>query len=250
MPRLNDNLEEHKPQIGAYGFSGTRIDALGATEYTLVTIAQDVSSSVQNFKSEMEKCIQEIVKACKFSPRADNLMIRLTEFASDLNEIHGFKQLESCNLADYKDVLNVGGMTALFDASENAATSTARYGKQLMEKDFDVNGILFVITDGRNNHSTLNINAVKESFKEALKSESLESMVSILVGVDVSDPDVSSALTKFKEDAGFTQYLEIDNADSKTLAKLAEFVSKSISSQSQSLGTGGPSTQLPTSLSI
>lgn len=38
------------------------------------------------------------------------------------------------------------------------------------------------------------------------------------------------------------------DADAKTLAKLSEFVIKSISAQSQALGTGGPSE--PTSLSI
>ena len=35
-----------------------------------------------------------------------------------------------------------------------------------------------------------------------------------------------------------------DKADAKTLARLAEFVSQSISAQSQALGTGGGSQQL------
>lgn len=252
MPRLKDSdtLEEHKPLIGAYGFSGTRLEDLGATEYTLVTIAVDTSSSVSGFKKEMEACIQEIVKSCKHSPRSDNLMIRLAQFDSDLSELHGFKLLESCNVGDYNDILDVGGMTALYDATENAVTSTSRYGKSLMENDFDVNGIIFVITDGMENNSTCSISGVVEAFKDSLKNECLESLVSILVGVNVNDNTISSYLKKFQSDVGFTQYLEIDNAKAKTLAKLAEFVSKSISSQSQSLGTGGPSTQIPTSLSI
>jgi uncharacterized protein YegL len=255
MPRLDDNyndqkMESHKPAIGNYGFSATKLDALGATEYTLVTIACDASSSVNSFKAELEKTLKEIVNSCKYSPRSDNLMIRLVQFGSQLHELHGFKLLESCNLDDYDGILQVGGMTALYDATENAVTSTSRYGKSLTENDFDANGIIFVLTDGMENHSTIGISSVVESFKDVYATEALESLITVLIGVGVDNPQISSYLTNFKDEAGFNQYVEAKNADSKTLAKLAEFVSKSISSQSQSLGTGGPSQNIPTSLGI
>jgi len=77
----------------------------------------------------------------------------------------------------------------------------------------------------------------------------MESMVSILVGVGTNQyASVSQALDSFRNDAKLTQFVEVEDASAKTLAKLAEFVSKSISAQSQSLGTGGPSS--PVSLSI
>ena len=68
--------------------------------------------------------------------------------------------------------------------------------------------------------------------------------MSVLIGVSVQDPEVSRYLKKFHVDAGFTQYVELDQADAKTLARLAKFVSQSISAQSQALGTGGGSQQL------
>lgn len=46
MPRL-DNMESTKLPTGNYGFSAQRIEDLGASEYTLVTLAVDDSSSVQ-----------------------------------------------------------------------------------------------------------------------------------------------------------------------------------------------------------
>ena len=58
------------------------------------------------------------------------------------------------------------------------------------------------------------------------------------------DQTLSRILTDFSKTAGFTQYVELGNANAATLAKLADFVSRSISSQSQSLGTGGPSQSL------
>lgn len=250
MPRLNDGLENHKASAGAYGFSATRIEDLGATEYTLVAITDDVSSSTADFKGEMEDCIKEIVKACKLSPRSDNLMIRLTQFANRVDETHGFKLLSACNPDDYAGILKVGGMTSLYDASENAISSMAKYGKSLMENDYNVNGIAIIITDGQENQSTLPLSAVVQSLKDAMKSESLESLVTILIGVNITDQSVSDSLKQFKDDAGINHYIELNNAKASTLAKLAAFVSKSISSQSQALGTGGPSKAIPSSLTI
>ena len=66
----------------------------------------------------------------------------------------------------------------------------------------------------------------------------------IVIGVNVQDQAVSGYLKQFHKDAGFTQYIEIDKADAKTLARLAEFVSQSISAQSQALGSGGASPAL------
>jgi len=243
MPRLTD-LESNTLPTGNYGFSGQRIDDLGATEYTLVTLAVDDSSSVINFRNEMEKCVQEAVKACKFSPRADNLMVRVVTFGSEFHEFHGFKLLSNVAPDDYKSLLTRGGMTALYDATENSVEATNAYAKKLVDSDFDVNGIVVVITDGEENHSKATLTRVKTAFETSLKQEHLESLVSILVGVNINDSYVAQALDSYRKAVGFTQYVEVDNASANTLAKLADFVSKSISAQSQALGTGGPSKSL------
>ncbi len=117
MPIFDSTLQSLSVQGSAYGFSGTRIEDLGAAEYTLVTIAADVSGSVSRFQREIEACVQQIVSACRRSPRADNLLLRLVAFNSKLSEIHGFKPLMECASGDYKGCLRPGGNTALFDAS-------------------------------------------------------------------------------------------------------------------------------------
>lgn len=246
MPKLtSDELQTNKIKGTSFTYSAAKIEELGATEYTLVTIVVDQSGSVNEFKDELEKCLSEIVKACKYSPRADNLMIRLIRFSSDYDEMHGFKELSNINPDDYIGCLNINGMTALFDSSYNAIMASNDYGKSLYENDYEVNGIVFVLTDGCDNTSTYSSKEVSKALKDAMKKENLESLVSILIGVGVDDPDVVDELDTFNKEAGFTQYEVIKNANAKTLAKLAEFVSKSISSQSQSLGSGGASSQLP-----
>jgi uncharacterized protein YegL len=247
MPRLNDtSMQNNNLPGGSYTYSAVRLENLGATEYTLVTIIQDVSGSVDSFKTEMEKCLAEIVRACIKSPRADNLLIRFVQFGSDIEEVHGFKLLSLCNPDDYLDSLVIRGTTALYDATENGISATADYSDQLYQADYDSNGIVFIITDGMDNNSTETVSTVKRALNETMQKERLESLVTILVGVGTGQyPEVAGALSSFKNDAGLTQFIELKNADAATLAGLADFVSQSISSQSQALGTGGPSKQIP-----
>ena len=237
----SDILEQRNLTVSPFGFSAERLDELGASEYTLVTVALDDSGSVSAFKSDMEDCMKEIVDACRKSPRADNLMLRVITFGSKLEEVHGFKQLINCNPNDYSGILSCGGLTALCDGVMNSVEALGDYGKDLVENDLDVNGIIVVVTDGMDNNSTNTIGQCKDGLKNIILAENLESLVSILIGVNVQEPAVEQYLEEFEKQANFTQYLKLQDASAKTLAKLAEFISKSISAQSQALGTGGPS---------
>jgi len=238
----SQTLEQHGLTVSNFGFSAVGIGDLGATEYTLVTIAVDMSSSVASFQREMESCLKEIVEACRKSPRADNLMLRLLGFASHASELHGFTPLQDCHPDAYDNCLNIGGMTALVDASVNATEAAMVYGKQLVDNDYDCNGILIIITDGCENNSTNTARQAKEAIDNINKSEALESFVSILVGVNLQG--AQAELDQFNQDVGFTQFVDVGDADAKTLAKLAKFVSESISSQSKALGNGAASQPL------
>ncbi len=245
MPLLTDrNLDRKTLATNHYGYSATRLADLGATEYTLVTIASDSSSSVSPFKNELAEALKRIVQACQYSPRADNLLLRLVEFNDRLTELHGFKLLPYCSLSDYNHILHVGGSTALYDAVENAVAATTDYAGQLARGGFAANAIVFVLTDGMDNVSKSSAQSVRQALTQAVQGEALESLVAILVGVNVQDRAVAQYLQAFHADAGFTQYVEIGRADAPTLARLADFVSRSISLQSSMLGTGGPSRSL------
>ncbi len=243
MPTLDDLIENNIPGSN-YGYSGTRIDNLGSTEYTLVGLAADDSGSIFSFASEINRCVADTVEACRRSPRADSLMIRVTSFDQRLTEFHGFKPLADCKGDDYRNVVRGGGSTALFDAAQNAVQAVTDYGDQLQKADFSVNGIVVVVTDGDDNASIATANSVGQALKAAVTGEKLESLVSILVGVNVTDSHMKRRLEEFAQQAGFTQFVDAGKADAKSLAKLADFVSKSISSQSQALGSGGASKAL------
>src|SRR5688500_20226164 len=110
MPRLNDASRDQVTLPNShYGYSATRLEELGATEYTVTTVACDVSGSTADFIFDMEAAITRIVQACKSSPRADNLLLRLVAFGDSLSVLHGFQLLETCQPRDYRRVLDAGG---------------------------------------------------------------------------------------------------------------------------------------------
>lgn len=244
MPKIFDpTLETQTLSTSQYGFSAERLDNLGATEYTLATVVVDTSSSVGPYRAEIEGCVKEVLKACRLSPRADNLMMRVVEFNDSVREVNGFTLLEKLKEDDYSGAFNPCGSTALIDSTYNAIEATAQYGRQLFDQDYTVNAIVVVITDGEDNRSSLAATMIRDQVAQIQRSETLESVRTILVGLNPGG-QLNTYLSNFKNDAAFDQYEAVQNADAKSLAKLADFISRSISAQSQALGTGGPSQPL------
>lgn len=238
MSLLDKDLESLTTSSG-YKFSVTKVDKLGSSKYTLVHIVQDVSGSVSGYSKQLEDTIKSIFKACSKSPRKDTLLLRITQFADDVREIHGFKLLNSINEDDYTGALQIGGNTALYDAADEAIQACSTYGKQLLSQDYMVNGVIYIVTDGESNVGNLKLaDEVKKSLAIARRSENLESITVILVGVTQHNVSLNHYLQSFKDDADLTQYIALGVATPQKLAKLAEFVSQSISSTSTSLGSG------------
>lgn len=232
-------------QAGNYRFSTPPMDQIGASEYTLVTLVIDASGSVEPFKSQLETMLKTVLKACGKSPRAENLMLRVVQFDTHLKELHGFRLLSTIKETDYTNILQIGATTALFEAATEAIEVTAAYGKTLTNQEFLVNGLVVIVTDGLNNCAPHTSHGVLAAVKTARKAECLESILIVLVGViDPKDSQAAytrTALEDFQKTAEITQFVDIGEATPGKIAKLGQFVSQSVSSQSQSLGSKGPS---------
>jgi hypothetical protein len=243
---LSEGLQPLKTASN-YKFSATKISALGATEYTLALLVQDVSLSVAPYATKLEECVKTVLNSCKKSPRAENLMFRFATFNQNLNEVHGFKLLNSCDEADYDGSINCSGSTALFDAIREAIEVAQSYGKQLRGSEIQVNGIIFVITDGQNNCGRImDAEELKKLLEAARKEEYLETLTVVLVGVTTDDNiTLDVDLKEIVDKVGLTQYEAMGKMTAQNLAKLAGFVSRSISSTSSALGTKKPSKLIP-----
>lgn len=232
-------------KTGTFAFSATNINDLESSEYTLCVICVDTSYSISDFVNELKTALQNAIVSCQSSPRSDNLLIRIVTFDRNVEEFHGFKELNKCTISDYDNVFsNLGDRTSLYDACVNGIESVSKYGQELCSNDYSVNGLTIFITDGQDNFSSETPNTIKTKLAEAVGENKLESLVSILVGVNTADAGIGTLLKNFASSANLTEYIDISKATSKEFAKLGQFISKSITSQSKNLGTGVPAQSL------
>ncbi len=230
---LTDNdINQAKIPGSAFQFSSVKIEKLGASEYTLVTIAMDTSGSISPYQGSLVNMLNSIVDACKKSPRAENLLLRVITFNDTVREVHGFIPLQ--NVIQYQqNDLDCNGCTALVDALYSAVTATSIFGESLVDQDYEVNAVIYVCTDGEDNRSSFTPTKIANEVEKIRRAEKIESITTILIGMG----DAPS-LDFLKNDANLNQMIDMGDISPGKLAKLAGFISKSISSSSASLGTG------------
>jgi uncharacterized protein YegL len=221
-----------------FQFSAIGMENLGATEYSLIGVVVDQSGSVHSFKTDLEDAIWYVIESCQKHPRSQNLLVRTTTFSGcSVDELHGFTTIDVLDKGRY--VLNPNGQTPLMDAVLESVDTLNSYAKSLNDNDFFVNGCIFCITDGSENSSQFaSMSKIRDAVNKIRTDESMESIQLILIGVNDSDASLKATLEQFKNDAGFDQYISIGDANPSKLAKLANWVSQSISSTSQALGSG------------
>jgi uncharacterized protein YegL len=244
MPKLGAETDMQVTQMGQnFSFSGVRLEKLTSTEYTLASIAIDTTGSVSGFSDELLAMLKTSILSLKKSPRAANLLVRVILFNTAVGEqeLHGFKPLSDIHVDTDYQPFQIAGATNLFDAAYSLVGATSIMGEDLMKNDFLANGIIFVITDGGDNASRVTPSMIKTQIEDIRLKEKLESLITLLVGVNAGY--YKTELDRFKTDGGFDKYIDMGDATPQNLAKLAGWVSQSVSSQSQSLGTGGPSQQ-------
>ena len=239
------------PDNTAFGFSGIDPEDLvnPEDEYTLVSIAVDVSPSTGNSRKAMAEGMKTVNLACKKDPRSDKLMVHVTRFGSSIQEAHGFKPVNDIDENSYTPSATIGSSTCLYDAIYNAISACSRYA-EILDKSGDIssNAIVFVFTDGMDNDSSVGAQTIMDKLEEIKMKEVLESIKIIILGFNDPSSSYQSTVAKYLQqlvdDLKLDQYVDIGTMTPAQAAKVFGFVSQSISSQSQHLGTGGPSQNL------
>jgi uncharacterized protein YegL len=233
-----------------FNYEAAGFENLGASDYTLITIAVDGTGSVRPFAAELKAALKVVRAACNKLPRRKNLLLRVIEFSTLLpggvREIHGFMPLADIDPKVY-DNLTLSGGTPLYDAAYNGIAALVDYGDKLAEREFPCNGIFFLLTDSDDNASLRTPAAIHQVINDDRigPEKQVESLVSILIGVNAGH--YRQKLLALQQDAGFGYYFDAGVTEEELLA-LAEFIVESVSSQSQSLGTGGPSQNIPATI--
>lgn len=223
-------------QHGNYHFTAINLARIGTDAVAAVTLVVDISESVESFKDLLEKCLDSAVQACLLSPNHDQLQVRIVVFNHNVVELTGFLPL--ADLKSFVGRLQPAGATALVDGTLDGLHGIQGFAKALRSSDYSCNGTLIVLTDGEGNtgreRDPATIQALVTQMLE--HDRALESLQMILVAVNAKN--CAKALHKFHKEAGFNQFVDIGDATPQKLARLAQFISKSVSSSSQALGTG------------
>lgn len=250
MPKLTGvSVNDVNKTLHGFQYSCVTVDKLGAAEYTIVQAVVDQTGSVAGFKDDLERMLEVSADSCKKSPRAENLLYRATAFNSmwgnkpKIKELCGFTLLNDLDPSQFANSLNPNGATPLYSATLDAVDALYHYGKDLYQNRILCNAILFIITDGEDNSSGSGHTpaAIKEMIQRISKENIVESFRTILIGVNDTDSYFKDWLEKFRKEAELDEYISMGEVTPGKLAKLAAFVSQSVSSQSQALGSGGPS---------
>ena len=242
---LSQGLQSFTLPGSGYGYTGAAIDDLPSNENTIAFGLIDESGSTRAYARQMELGVQEFIRSLRHCTTKDKLIYRHCHFDTDFREVHGFKPLMSCLEKDYDGCWAGGGQTALYKSECEVFSALLDYAEKQAAKRYIVNGFGFEITDGMNylpGDPTTQDDS-KNWMARCMVSESLESLVTICIGIN-KDPGVRRALEEHAKYVGFTQFIPIEDANEKSLAKIMGFLSRSLQAQSQMINQGGPSASL------
>lgn len=209
------------------------MDDIKTDQICLASIAIDTSSSMAGQEANLEQCFNQAIQACDKAPNRDGILVRITSFDSTVKELRAFVPPAPTPLQ-----IKTAGMTALGRGVLDALRSTAHYAEVLAQGDYRCNAILIVLTDGDEtvDDRTEVVQKINQELEQIKAKEVLDSVLIILIGFR---PDVQ--LKKIQADLAAAigaRYIQLQDVTPQKLAKLAEFVSQSISSQSRQIGTG------------
>ena len=246
MPRLmNDDDELYTGSVTGltrFKFTGAKPERLGASTYTLATVVIDVSVSVRTWLAQLREMLKTIHAALSLSPARHNILLRVVALSDDVTEVHGFLPLDDIDTTLY-DAIQIQGSTALFDAIASSFGAMVDYGKVLYDQAYTVSGMIFVGTDGDNNRGTSTAKMVADMVQKAKQSEMLGKCQSLLIGVNAQS--YAQYLADLQRDVGIDAFLDIADATPKSIAKLADIISKSASSGTIVTNDPNPSGSAP-----
>lgn len=187
----------------------------------------DVSPSITDYESELNKAFNEFIQEMQNSHVADKLFVSTIEFCEKVNVVSGFQPITSLQHAKFEAQ---GRGTALYDAVEKGVFNAIDYRKSLEETGINTKTLVFIMTDGMDNSSSTNSDErVKNMLKDILKEErNAFSFTTIMFGIGKEN---ELYFKEAKENMGIQHLATIDNSP-KEIRKMIGFISSSISSSS------------------
>lgn len=184
----------------------------------------DVSPSISSYEADLNNAFNDFVQTMQQSHIHDRLFTSIVEFDDMVRVRSGFQPIINVPVTNFRAQ---GSGTALYDAVAAGIKNAMDYRTSLEQTGINVKTLVFVITDGQDNSSSVSPKAIKATLDGILASEANAfSFTTILFGVGPQ-----SYFQSAKDQMGF-QHMAVVGNTGKEIKKMISFISSSISKSS------------------
>ena len=182
----------------------------------------DISPSIASYVQHLNDAFSDFVGSMQRSHVADRLMVSVIEFSEKVRIKSGFQPISQVSKHTFTPT---GSGTALYDATMQGLKIAINYRQNLEASGVNAKTLIFVITDGEDNSSTLSPKFVKAEIDSILAEErNVFSFTSVLFGVGSA-----ASFEKAQKNMGI-QHLAKVGVSGEEIKKMIGFISQSISS--------------------
>jgi len=168
-PSATDVLVANLTDTVLLGCVGAGVDALDATEVTLVSVLLDMSGSMSSHQRGVREAWDLMLESLRGAKAATSILVSAWTFADVPDVLSGYRP--ASDHAPLGASYSPGGCTALHDALLGAMTGLVSYGQALAESGVPSKRVLFVLTDGADNASRVSAADVKRVASALQKDE-------------------------------------------------------------------------------
>jgi len=238
------------PQTG-FRFTAPPLAVFEEQRYTIVGVTTDQSGSIYKVRGDLFTMNEQIDTDLKAGAGKHTIIVRRTAFTShfpnNVREQHGFLPALAVDPNTHFPIVNSHGeyggtpladgvMETILAAKEQAMQLITVQGVPL------VNLALAFLTDGGETGSRYTPSDIKAAIEQILAEGEIESIVTILVGVDCPVGHLNrQRLEDFQQAAGLSKFIPFEDMTPGAFGQVARVISQTFTSSSQALGSGGPS---------
>lgn len=203
-------------------FNNFNPDDIQTDETINAVFVIDVSPSVHAYVKDLNHAFNDFVASMQQSHIADHLLVSVLEFNENVKVRTGFQPILQVPTIQFKPC---GSGTALYDATLQGLKQATDYRSNLEASGVMTKTLLFVITDGEDNSSSVRSNAVKNALQDILsKEQNVFSFTTILFGVGNA-----ARFEKAQQSMGIQHLAKVGTSGAE-IKKMIGFISQSISS--------------------
>jgi uncharacterized protein YegL len=182
----------------------------------------DISPSITTYVKDLNHAFNDFTETMQKSHVADQLMVSIIEFNEKVMAKSGFQPIKQIPTMQFQPT---GMGTALYQATDKGLDMAVDYRANLEASGVMAKTLLFIITDGLDNSSSVSAKQVKDKLTNILSQEqNAFSFTTILFGVGDA-----SEFGEAQKAMGIQHLAKVGTSGAE-IRKMINFISQSISS--------------------